>query len=173
MLSGNLVDFPLLGVLQMLLTSARTGRLHISGPLGGDLWIDSGRVVHATALGKNGEHALSVLAGLIEGDFHFEQGEEAPEHSVTLRRESILTRMLMDSDRWAALLPTFPDWSCPVRFTGGWSDHTRVTRRQYRALTTVGTGSLTEMASVSPLAPLDFLETLLPFWQAGKLEYTT
>lgn len=171
MLSGNLADFALLGVMQMLLTSNRTGRLHLDHARGGDVWLENGEVVHAAALGKVGDDALSLIASLTEGRFAFEQNTQSAERTVTLRRETLLGRMLQESDAWAELLRAFPDWSRPLRFTNGWSDQTRVTRRQYQALSQVGRGHLGEMVSASDLPPRELLELLLPFWQAGKIEY--
>lgn len=171
MLSGNLVDFALLDVMQLLLSSGRTGRLHLDHPRGGDVWLENGEVIHATALGKTGEHALSLIASLTEGRFNFDQGMLSPERTVSLRREMVLTRMLTESDAWHPLIRVFPDWTTPLRFTGGWSDQTRVTRRQYEVLSGVGRGSLSALVGSSALAPREFIETLLPFWQAGKVEY--
>jgi len=172
MLSGNLADFDLLSVMQMLLTSGRTGKLHLEHPRGGDVWIESGEVVHAVALGRTGEDALSIIASLKEGRFAFDQNAQSPEKTVTLRRESLLTRMVMEGDAWHALVEAFPDWSKPVRFTGGWSDQTRVTRRQYHALAALDRSvNIQDLVRIVNMKPREALETLLPFWQAGKIEY--
>ncbi len=173
MLSGNLTDFDLLGVMQMLLTSNRTGKLHIEHARGGDVWIENGEVAHALVLSKTGAEALSLIASLQEGRFDFEQNAASPQQSVKLRREALLAQMVQESDAWTELLRTFPDWNRPLRFTAGWSDQARVNRRQYWALSQVGKGSLSDMIGASPLPPRELLELLLPFWQAGKIEYAT
>ncbi|AFZ66031.1 DUF4388 domain-containing protein [Deinococcus peraridilitoris] len=171
MLSGNLADFALLGVMQMLLSSNRTGCLHLEHARGGDIWIENGEVVHATALGKTGDEAISLISSLADGRFVFEQNVTTPERTIRLRREMLLGRMMQEGDAWAELLRAFPDWSRPLRFTGGWSDQTRVTRRQYLALSGIGKGHLAAIVSDSDLPPRELLELLLPFWQAGKIEY--
>lgn len=171
MLSGNFADFALLDVMQLLLTSGRSGKLHIDHPRGGDVWLTNGDVVHASALGRTGDEALSLIASLSEGRFNFDQNAVPPTRTVNIRREALLTRLLSESDAWQPLDKAFPDWTTPLRFTGGWSDQTRVTRKQYKALSLVGRGNLGAMVSASPLPPRELLETLLPFWQAGKLEY--
>lgn len=172
MLSGNLTDFALLDVVQLLLTSGRTGKLHIDAARGGDVWLENGEVVHALSLGKVGDEALSLIASLTEGRFNFDQNAVAPARTVGMRREALLTRMFQESDAWQPVIRAFPDWSTPLRFTSGWSDQTRVTRQQFKVLSLVGRGGLGTMVTVSPLPPREMLETLLPFWQAGKLEYS-
>ncbi|WP_027481717.1 DUF4388 domain-containing protein [Deinococcus pimensis] len=171
MLSGNLADFSLLDVMQLLLTSGRTGALRLAHPRGGDVWLEGGEVVHATALGRSGEDALSLIASLHDGQFNFDQGATTSDRSVAMRREAVLTRMLQEGDAWAPIIRAMPDWTSPVRFTNGWSDQTRVTRRQYEALSLVGRGDLATMVRASSFSPRELMEILLPFWQAGKLEY--
>lgn len=173
MLSGNLTDFDLLGVMQMLLTSNRTGKLHIEHARGGDVWIENGEVAHALALSKTGAEALSLIASLQEGRFDFQQNAASPQHSVKVRREALLAQMMQESDAWAEIVRAFPDWDRPLRFTVAWSDQTRVSRRQYQALSQVGHGNLNDMIGASPLPPRELLELLLPFWRAGKIEYAT
>lgn len=172
MLSGNLAEFALLDVLQLLLSSNRAGKLRLASPRGGDVWLGEGAVLHARALGSEGEAALGVLAGVCEGGFDFERGEAPPKQTVALRPEALLPRMLRESDAWQPLSRAFPDWNTPLRFTNAWSAETRVTRRQYQALSLVGRGDLRAMVQASTLPPRELLEVLLPFWQAGKIEYT-
>lgn len=171
MLSGNLADFALLDVMQLLLSSGRTGRLHLDHPRGGDVWLENGEVIHATSLGRRGEDALSLIASLGEGRFNFEQDALSPEKTISLRREAVLTRMLTESDAWTPIVRAFPDWVTPVRFTPGWSEQTRVTRRQYQVLSGVGQGGLCALLSRTDLPAREVMELLLPFWQAGKIEY--
>lgn len=172
MLSGNLADFSLLDVMQLLLTSGRTGTLRLAHPRGGDVWLEGGEVVHATALGRTGDEALSLIASVHDGAFDFDQGATTTDRSVSTRRETVLTRMLQENDAWAPIIRAMPDWTTPLRFTNGWSDQTRVTRRQYEVLAHVERGSdLCGLVRATTWPPRELLDVLLPFWQAGKIEY--
>ncbi|MCY3122427.1 DUF4388 domain-containing protein, partial [Acinetobacter baumannii] len=55
MLRGNLADFPLVGLLQMLFSSGRGGALVVEPPpLPGSIYIQAGQIVHAQAGGLTG-----------------------------------------------------------------------------------------------------------------------
>ncbi|MFC4639778.1 DUF4388 domain-containing protein [Deinococcus hohokamensis] len=171
MVRGDLSVFPLLSVMQMLLGSGRAGRLSVDHPRGGQLWLDPGELVHAQAGSLTGDAALQVVASLDEGTFTFEADEMAPDHTLALRRDAALRRMLDDHESWRPLLGVFPDWDRTLRFSSRWSEAQPVTRPQYEALQLLqGGATVRSLFERSPQPPRALLETLRPFLSAGLIE---
>jgi hypothetical protein len=171
MVRGDLAIFPLLSVMQMLLSSGRAGRFSVEHPRGGALWLDPGEVIHAQAGSLSGEAALQMLASLDGGQFQFEPNLIPPSRTLALRRDATLRRMLDDNEAWIVLLRSFPDWEKPVRFTARWNDSQPVTRNQYRALSLIPDGvALRTLLDRSGLPPRQVLDTLKPFLTAGLIE---
>ncbi|MBZ9712796.1 DUF4388 domain-containing protein [Deinococcus multiflagellatus] len=171
MVRGDLAVFPFLSVMQMFLTSGRAGRLIVEHIRGGQLWLERGEIVHAEAGRLRGEHALQCMASLDAGIFTFEVGQEPPNRTLALRRDMALRRLLDDSEGWAALSRTFPDWNQRLRFSAKWNDAQPVTRTQFRVLNLVGDSqNIRMLLERSPEAPRATLETLRPFLLAGLIE---
>lgn len=171
MVSGDLQVFPLLPVMQMLLTSGRSGEFTVEHPRGGKLWFRDGELVHAQSGTLTGENALQLLCSVDSGTFTFEAGIASPQQTIHLRQDTVMHRMLLDTDSWTGILQKFPDWSRPLRFTRTWNDQHPVNRHQYRALSQVGQGvSLQDMLTRSELPPRELFETLGEFVQGGQIE---
>lgn len=170
MLRGDLTEFPLLNVLQMLTNSAVSGKVHVSHPRGGDLWLQGGEVVHAAALTREGDDALDVLASVSGGEFTFDPAQPAPKRSVEMRRTALLRHLSVSSDEWRELLRFFPHWDRPLTFTPRWSEQQPVTRAQFRTLNQVGKLPLGDLVAQSDLSPRATLELLRPFVQSGLVD---
>ena len=170
MLRGDLTEFPLLNVLQMLTNSAVSGKVHVSHPRGGDLWLQGGEVVHAAALTREGDDALDLLASVTGGEFTFDPAQLSPARTVELRRTALLRQLSVSSDDWRELLRFFPNWDRTLSFTPKWSDQQPVTRSQFRVLNQVGKLALIDLVAQSELAPRATLELLRPFVQSGLVD---
>lgn len=170
MVRGDLSVFPILSVMQMLLTSGRAGRLSADHPRGGQLWIERGEIIHAVSGKLRGEAALQLFSSLDGGTFTFEPDLRPAERTLSLRRDNALHRMIEESDAWAALLRDFPDWNKKLRFSSKWNEAQPVTRGQYHALNLVERNlSIQHLIEFSD-SPRDTLETLRPFLMAGLIE---
>lgn len=171
MVSGDLQVFPLLPVMQMLLTSGRSGEFTVDHPRGGTLWFEQGELVHARSGQMKGEAALQLMCSLDSGTFTFEVDRPPPERTLSLKQDMAMHRMLMDADAWTPLLRIFPDWSRNVRFTSRWTEQQPVTRPQYLALTQVGQAhNIRHMIERSELPPREMMEMLRPFVTNGLVE---
>lgn len=100
-LSGNLRKVPLLDILQLLSSGARTGRLNLKHKAKeGEIYLRDGNFVHAVTGAQMGEAAVYTLMGWLEGDFNFVPDVEAPEESVTKKTEELLQEGVKQTDEW-------------------------------------------------------------------------
>ncbi|WP_293910860.1 DUF4388 domain-containing protein [Deinococcus sp.] len=167
MLRGSLDEFPILNVLQMLTSSSVSGKLHVAHLRGGDIWLQVGEVVHATALSREGDDALDLMSSVTGGDFTFDPDQLSPTKTVQMRRNALLRHLSVSSDAWQELLAMFPAWDRPLTFTERWTDQQPVTRTQFRILNQVGRLPLGDLVSQSELSPRATLDLLRPFVQSG------
>ncbi|MBX8465405.1 MULTISPECIES: DUF4388 domain-containing protein [unclassified Deinococcus] len=171
MVRGDLNVFPFLSVMQMFLTSGRSGRLSIDHVRGGQLWIDRGEIIHAEVGRLRGDPALQLLSSLDGGMFTFEADQHPAQRTLSLRRDSALRRMLEDSEAWTPLLRAFPDWNQRLRFTARWNEAQPVTRPQYRMLHLISDStSVRALLERTQEPPRTALDTLRPFLLAGLIE---
>ena len=95
-LEGDLARIPIFAVLQMLEMEGQSGRLDVeSGEASGGIWIDSGRLVHATTDQESGMEAALALARVETGRFSFAQGEASSDPSFL----ASVTEVLLESSR--------------------------------------------------------------------------
>ncbi|GAA0499517.1 DUF4388 domain-containing protein [Deinococcus depolymerans] len=171
MVRGDLNVFPFLSVMQMFLTSGRSGRLSIDHVRGGQLWIERGEIIHAEVGRLRGDAALQLLSSLDGGTFTFEAEQTPSQRTLSLRRDSALRRLLEDSEAWTPLLRTFPDWTQRLSFTDRWNEAQPVTRGQYRMLHLISdSSSIRALLERAPEPPRAALDTLRPFLLAGLIE---
>ena len=171
MVSGDLQVFPLLPVMQMLLSSGRSGEFTVDHPRGGTLWLEHGELTHARSGQLRGEAALQLMCSLDQGTFTFEADRTSPERTLHLKQDTALHRMLMDYESWTVVMRLFPDWSRTLRFTNRWNPQQPVTRPQYQALTVVNHGyNIRQMIDRAELPPRVLLDTLRPFVTNGIVE---
>lgn len=90
-LTGNLAQWPLPDILNMLGASRQTGRLELFSPAGrGDIYLEDGAVVHAACGLHAAEAAVASLVGWPAGSFRFEPHIAAPEHTVSRPLDQLL-----------------------------------------------------------------------------------
>ena len=116
-LKGNLADFPLVGVLQMLRNAARSGTVRITHERGGVVGVEAGRIVHAAVPPTGGERALSILASLEAAPFVFEAAVP-PERSITRPSDLLLADLAQDTLAWANVRSRLGNWSAVPRWSG-------------------------------------------------------
>lgn len=83
--SGDLGEFSVIDLAQMLVQSRKTGELTLVQQDGrsGVLYLDKGLLVHALANGRSGRPALRELLGIRQGNFLFSYEIAAPERTIT------------------------------------------------------------------------------------------
>lgn len=142
MLKGTLASVSLPGLLQLLCTEGRSGRLQVAaGGRGtarhGAIWLQSGRIVHADCRGAGGsaegerlegEEALYALVILDEGELGFEPGATPPARTIQASTDHLMmeaacrrdhARREADAGMDLAAVPVFapvPDGASTPRF---------------------------------------------------------
>jgi hypothetical protein len=106
---GSLAELHLPDIIQLVSVSGKTGVFHlIDGHLKGQIYLQEGRIVHATLDDVSGEEAVYALAIWNKGDFKFEPA--APSEIKTISKSN--TNLLMEAarrlDEWRVLQKKIP-----------------------------------------------------------------
>ncbi len=114
---GSLKELHLPDVIQLVSVSGKSGsfRLEREG-LEGFIYLENGRMVHAT-LGKlAGEEAIYSLATWSDGIFRFIPGDAAPARTITKSNTNLLMESARRIDEWRVLSKRIPSLDLIPRF---------------------------------------------------------
>jgi hypothetical protein len=162
-LKGNLADFPLVGVLQMLRNANRTGLLQVTHARGGVVGVEKGKIIHASAALSSGERALSLLSSIDAAPFEFLPTMPL-ERTVDRSTDHLLTDIAQDTIAWMDLREkldwqSIPRWITPP----GPMDFERV---QVSSLIN-GQRTFEMIVQAANIQPRRVAEILLEFCEAG------
>lgn len=121
-LEGTLRQFALSELLSLMVSSAVTGALALSGEgESGRVWSRSGRIVHATLGMLRGVAALERMAELREARFHFVSGEKINDESLWSDPWLALGMVLRHERLMQQIRPFIPGlaWQPVLRAEGG------------------------------------------------------
>lgn len=108
-LSGNLRKLPLMDILKLLSSGARTGRLDLQHKANsGEIYLREGKILHAVNGAQMGDVAVYTLMSWLEGDFKFVSDVEAQEESVTKKTEELLQKGAKQTEEWEKLKKIIP-----------------------------------------------------------------
>jgi hypothetical protein len=105
-LRGNLKDFTLPDIIQLVGFGRKTGVLQVEYP--GDeaaLYFENGDVIHAEAAGTRGEEAVFSLFRVSHGEFRFRTGVPSPDRTIAMGPTNLVmeaARLLDEACRDAA-----------------------------------------------------------------------
>ncbi len=112
-LRGNLKDFSLPDIIQLVAFGRKTGALRVSHNGGGSaLYFETGDVVHAEFPGLSGEKAVYALFRVESGEFSFETGVPTPKRTITMDSTNLVmeaARLLDEANRDGEAAPPIPD----------------------------------------------------------------
>lgn len=105
-LRGNLRDFTLPDIIQLVAFGRKTGALWVESPLGGTaLYFEEGSVVHAEYPGAEGVEAAYALLQVPAGEFRFQTEIRPPKRTLAMDPTNLVmeaARLLDESRRDAA-----------------------------------------------------------------------
>lgn len=115
-IEGNIRDFPLTEVLNLLTFSKKSGVLKIYGvsmneKFSGEIYIVKGKIVDAKFNSKEGEEALFSIFSLENGSFNFEPKEIEMEEKIKTSMEKLLLEAIRRSDETKELYKKIPPLS--------------------------------------------------------------
>jgi hypothetical protein len=102
---GSLEEFHLPDIIQFLSGASKTGVLRLfSGRDEGAIYIEKGRIVHATATDAVGEEAVYALMLLGKGKFDFEPDVKAQASTVQRSSTNLLMEAARRKDEWESII---------------------------------------------------------------------
>ncbi|PZA06699.1 MULTISPECIES: DUF4388 domain-containing protein [unclassified Meiothermus] len=169
MLKGNLADFPLVGLLQMLFASGRGGALIIEPPpLSGNIYIYAGQIIHAQAGGLTGNRALTLLAGLRRASFRFEAESLPPMATIESGRFQTQARLAEEVQIWQGLRHLPEDWTQGLRIDPK-AHQQDLTPQDLLLLQQLDGRRIVEVLTSFEAGPLEAAQTLERLFAAGWL----
>ena len=109
-LTGDLHDFDLTSLVQLLSMKRQSGLLRIANhDETGNLYLISGQIVHAELGELSGEEVAYTICGWSEGIFEFQTGIPAPMRSVVTSNDSLLIEALRRNDELKQIMRIIPE----------------------------------------------------------------
>ncbi|HEY8656910.1 MAG TPA: DUF4388 domain-containing protein [Candidatus Limnocylindria bacterium] len=173
-LRGQLPDFPIETVLQLLASTGKTGQLEVRGATqSGTLGFDDGRLVSATAGDDAGEAALGAVFTVDEGDFEFIPWKDAPPANLSGDLDQLLDRAVVERNKIIAIREVVPNDALRFRLSERAAERGDVTLTadQWRTLLAVnGERDVRAVADHLKVGRLSALDTLAGLVTAGFID---
>jgi hypothetical protein len=178
-LAGDLSEFPLTDVIQLVQLSKQTGGVHIRGQRAGQaiegwLYFRDGKIVGATAAGMKPLDAVYSFFTLASGPFQFHDDQRIETPTIAVSNEVIIMEGVMRQDAWAEIQRQLPSLDLVPRLvpnpaTG--SSEINPGAEGWRVLTMVnGKNSIEQIAQRSGLGEFRTCEIIVQFLQNGLIE---
>lgn len=115
-IEGNIKDFPLIDVLNLLSFGNKTGVLVISGkkndePINGEIYFIGGKIVDALCGNKRGEEAFYSIFLMSEGNFSFKTQNISITPKIEKSFDNLLLEAIRKADEIKVLYSKIPDLS--------------------------------------------------------------
>jgi Domain of unknown function (DUF4388) len=106
---GSLAELHLPDIIQLVSVSGKTGVFHlVDGHLKGQIYLQEGRIVHATLDEVTGEEAVYALAIWNKGDFKFEPAPPSEIKTISKSNTNLLMEAARRLDEWRVLQKKIP-----------------------------------------------------------------
>ena len=110
MLRGNLAEFPLVGILQLLNRDKKTGAVRILEQHAGSIGVLNGVVVDAAYHPSRGDRALSLLNSLPGAPFEFDGNTKPLETTIQRPTHELLLSLHDQRAQWLKIRERLKDW---------------------------------------------------------------
>jgi hypothetical protein len=178
-LAGDLSEFPLTDIIQLVQLSKQTGGVHIRGqragaPLEGWIYFRDGKIVGAVAPGLKPLEAVYSFFTLNTGPFRFHDDQRVEATTIALSNEVIIMEGVARQDAWAELQRQLPSLDVVPRLVpnpAGGSSEINPGAEGWRVLTMVnGRNSIRQIAQRSGLGEFRTCEIVAEFLRSGLIE---
>lgn len=130
MLKGNIADFPMVGVLQMLQRDNRTGSIRFDYAQGALISVVGGKITHALYSPSKGERALSLISSFPSATFEFLENKLFDEQSVSRPMQLLLLELHSESLEWKKIRARLKNWTLSPQWAGLKLDTSNPERRE-------------------------------------------
>jgi hypothetical protein len=105
-LAGDLSEFPLTDIIQLMDLSKQTGAIHIDGKRGsrqfkGLIYFRDGKIIGAELPGFPPLEAVYTFFTVASGPFHFQESVTPDQPTITVSNEVIIMEGVMRQDSWS------------------------------------------------------------------------
>lgn len=178
-LAGDLSEFPLTDIIQLVQLSKQTGGVHIRGLRSGQvfegwLFFRDGKIIGASLPGQQPLDAVYTFFTLASGPFRFHDDRRLDTPTIAVSNEVIIMEGVMRQDAWASINQHVPSLSMVPRLvlnpTTG-SSEINLEPEEWRVLTMVnGKNPIGQIAQRSGLGEFRTLEIVTQLLQNGLIE---
>ncbi len=178
-LSGDLSEFPLTDIIQLVALSKKTGGVHIRGQrtgqtLEGWLYFRDGQIIGASVPGMRPLDAVLAFFTLASGPFRFYDDRRLDTPTITLSNEAIIMEGIMHQEAWAALQQQIPSLALVPRLVpnpASGSGEINLEAEEWRVLTMVnGKNTVAQIAQRSGLGEFRTCEIIGQLLRSGLVE---
>ena len=174
-LDGNLEDFPLADVLQLINMGSRTGLLSITtDDVTARIWFERGQAVHAEVGDMDGEKAVYETFNWREGRFTFDTDAVTQLKTIDLDCQNLIMEAVRRLDEWTKLRKVVPKSDYIVSFAAGPGDKTgniTLQAHEWKVLSLVnGELSVAALAEKTGFSELKTTQITFTLIESGLLE---
>lgn len=178
-LEGDLSEFPLTDIIQLVDLSKKTGGVHIRGqrgaqPLEGWIYFRDGKIIGAEMPGQTPLETVYTFFTVTAGPFRFHDDVRLETPTISVSNEVIIMEGIMRQDAWASIQEHIPTLSIVPRLvpnpTTGTSE-INLEAEEWRVLTMVnGKNTVAQIAQRSGLGEFRTCEIIVQLLQSGLIE---
>lgn len=178
-LAGDLSEFPLTDIIQLVDLSKKTGGVHIHGQRTGQsfdgwLFFRDGKIIGATLGGLAPLDAVYTFFSFTSGPFQFHEDKRLATPMLSVSNEVIIMEGVMRQDAWADLQRVIPSLAMVPRLVpnpASGSSEINLEAEGWRILTMVnGKNTINQIAQRSGLGEFRTCEIIAQFLQNGLIE---
>jgi hypothetical protein len=174
-LDGNLEDFPLADVLQLINMGSRTGLLVITkNDLTARIWFERGQAVHAQVGDMDGEKAVYETFNWREGRFTFDTDATTDLRTIDLDCQNLIMEAVRRLDEWTKLRRVIPSSNYVVTFAAGPGDkagNVTLQAHEWKVLSLVnGELDVSALAEKTGFSELKTTQIIFSLLNTGLLE---
>jgi Domain of unknown function (DUF4388) len=169
---GDLSEVKIFDVLKPLLMGKKTGRLSFRGEENGDIYLESGNIIHAKTSNYSGEYGFFAIMGWKAGRITFEPSETPSEKSIQIPSEQLLLYWSSKKMDWEKIRQVIPSNNTTFRLSVQRDGENKtITSDQWNVLAlSNGVRTISDIAKTLNWDELKTISSIYPLFQAGLLE---
>jgi hypothetical protein len=174
-LDGNLDDFPLTDVFQLILMGERSGMLEVeSDHRHAVIYFEKGQAVHAQLDDLSGEKAVYEIFDWKAGKFAFRTDVETPDRTITLDCHNLVLEAVRRLDEWDKIRGIIPDNDYAIGFSAAHEDlasRVKLEAAEWKIVSQVdGSSSIKDIAEKSGMSEFETAQIVYRLVRSGLLE---